>query len=162
MTRMRAPFSSFSLWLSDFSSVKICRETKTRWDQRGSGARGDIASPPPSTLPWLCSISRAFRSWLPGVMGERDLEHSTAAGSPEPGSPWCKARPQPQQQVRTRTARQEPFLSCFIPNLCPEAKYSSADNNKAVFPDRLFPFCQDWKGNQSSGIFILDCTLPNA
>lgn len=30
MTRMRAPFSSFSLWLSDFSSVKICRETK--WD----------------------------------------------------------------------------------------------------------------------------------
>lgn len=41
MTRMRAPFSSFSLWLSDFSSVKICRETKTRWDQRGSeGQRG--------------------------------------------------------------------------------------------------------------------------
>lgn len=31
MTRMRAPFSSFSLWLSDFSSVKICGETRTRW-----------------------------------------------------------------------------------------------------------------------------------
>lgn len=28
MTRMRAPFSSFSLWLSDLSSVKI-------WDSRG-------------------------------------------------------------------------------------------------------------------------------
>lgn len=24
MTRMRAPFSSFSLWLSDFSSVNTC------------------------------------------------------------------------------------------------------------------------------------------
>lgn len=39
MTRMRAPFSSFSLWLSDFSSVKICRETKTRRDDGGGSTR---------------------------------------------------------------------------------------------------------------------------
>lgn len=28
MTLMRAPFSSFSLWLSDFSSVNTCRVTE--------------------------------------------------------------------------------------------------------------------------------------
>ena len=54
MTRMRAPFSSFSLWLSDFSSVKICRETRGKVGRAagaGGWASGDapgvLASPPP-------------------------------------------------------------------------------------------------------------------
>lgn len=45
MTRMRAPFSSFSLWLSDFSSVKICSETKRRWDYTSALAAGRALRP---------------------------------------------------------------------------------------------------------------------
>lgn len=75
MTRMRAPFSSFSLWLSDFSSVKIWGETKTRWDQRGLGGQGDTAS----------SSSTSRGSAAPQSshkLGERGLEHSTDQGAP--------------------------------------------------------------------------------
>lgn len=79
------------------------------------GARGDTASPPPSTLPWLCSIPRAFTSWLPGVRGERGLEHSTDQGAPSQGAPGAKQGHSPSSRSgRDQQTNKLVFLICFF------------------------------------------------
>lgn len=88
MTRMRAPFSSFSLWLSDFSSVKICRETQTgqghRWLLRlrpalqggGTGAAAGCLAWSSSPPTGHSSVQSLLQTLLP------------VQGSCQPALPW--------------------------------------------------------------------------
>lgn len=134
MTRMRAPFSSFSLWLSDFSSVKICGETKTRWDHgsalpagralRLGGSSRDAASPPPSAFSMsVISLSLSPGFLQTGHQGRRGREATRALQRarepPEPGKAVVRSVATAPAPGQDQAGRARPFSELFHPKPVP-------------------------------------------